>query len=481
MLPYDGEQQNIAAPSTSDWTWDPRFSLYFNLKTKQWAKPLPNGEWEYAGGTDQERADGAGSGKDSNDGADDGPNGEANSYAVPEEQVWPGNGTDEEDEANKPDPFAKAPLLRLVVSKRPDPSVLPPEQSVASLDPSEPVSIGRDKSFERRIRLRELAVSKVHATLFWALDPETEDGGYWAVVDNGSTHGTFISSDRSGEAIRLSEPKVASVPHRLHHLDTIRTGSTTFSVHIHPTFACSTCAVASDSSNLIPLVSAPSDGSSGANPAPNNYTTKTKEQKEQERREQMAGLKAKLLKAAPAPAAKSTARPPDSHESAASDTAPAPKPKKAAFVDRAAARRQRDAGASLPSKPAASPFFTVPGASSVATAAASSASAPKPASPANPFGTDSKGAQLLSKLGGSASTTALNGRTTGGLGTLIEARTYAAEREARPGLGSRELVVGVEKVAHGSNGDGGAGDGNGVKRDWRDVGRERSYKRFREV
>lgn len=218
MLPYDGEEQAVAAPSTSDWSWDPRFGLYFNFKTKQWAKPLPNGEWEYAGGVEHDQADQAENG-DSRD--EDGLNGDADPFAVPEEQVWPGNGTDDEDEASKPDPFARAPLLRLVVSKRPDPSVLPPAQTVASLDPSEPVSIGRDKSFERRIRLRELAVSKVQATLFWALDPETEDGGYWAIVDNGSTHGTFISSDRSGREIRLSEPKVASVPHRLHHLECV--------------------------------------------------------------------------------------------------------------------------------------------------------------------------------------------------------------------------------------------------------------------
>lgn len=190
----------------------------------------------------------------------------------------------------------------------------------------------------------------------------------------------------------------------------------------------------------------------------------------------MAGLKAKLLK--PASAAKPAGRPAASDPATSSDAAPAAKPKKTAFVDRAAARRQRDAGAAPPpSKPAISPFFAVPGASSIATAAACSASTAKPSPPVNPFATDSKGAQLLSKLGGGGGGTASsNGSTASGLGTLLEARTYAAEREARPGLGSRDLVVGVEKVAHGSNGAEG-----GVKRDWRDVGRERSYKRFREV
>ncbi|KWU42985.1 hypothetical protein RHOSPDRAFT_10769, partial [Rhodotorula sp. JG-1b] len=128
--------------------------------------------------------------------------------------------------------------------------VLPPAHKVASLDPGEPVSIGRDKSYERRIRLRELAVSKSHATLFWTVVV----GGYWAIVDNASTHGTFVRAEGEKRFVRLSEAKVASVPHRLYHLDSIRIGSTTFSVHIHPSFACSVCSVASDSSNLIPLV-----------------------------------------------------------------------------------------------------------------------------------------------------------------------------------------------------------------------------------
>ncbi|GJN92490.1 hypothetical protein Rhopal_005520-T1 [Rhodotorula paludigena] len=378
MLPYDGEP--VQAPSTSAWQWAPAYGLYFNALTRQWAKPKPDGTWEYADGV-QEGAGGdteGGSAEQSEHGSqgaeerpadkadpakeevhegdkrggregqgrqllqydDDGPALDA----LPPEQVWPGS--DDDDAPAPPDPLAKAPLLRLVVDKRADSTVLPPAQCVASIDPGEPVSIGRDKSFERRIRLRELAVSKAHCTLFWALDPETEDGGYWAVVDNASTHGTFLSSDRGDREIRLSEPKVASVPHRLHHFDTLRAGSTTFRVHIHASFACSSCSVASDSSNLIPLIATPSEDKSSTKPT---FLTKTKEQKEQDRREQMAGLRAKLLKPSSATSASSSSS--SSNGTAApspakSDSKPGQSPAKPTFIDRAAARRQRDAGSS---------------------------------------------------------------------------------------------------------------------------------------
>ncbi|GAA5891150.1 hypothetical protein JCM8208_002518 [Rhodotorula glutinis] len=514
MLPYDG--QPVQAPSTSAWAWDPTYALYFNRSTNQWAKPRPDGGWDYARGDNDKAAapreqpqeprddDDPQPALAEHDDADGQPRVDERtshraqvSYddvdqappatAVPEEQLWPASDDDDDDR------FSSAPLLRLVVLRRPDPAVLPPAHTVASLDPAEPVSIGRDKSFERRIRLRELAVSKTHCTLFWARGDGDgaqgeEDGGHWAVVDNGSTHGTFVGGGEGGESeVRLSDPKVASTPKRLHHLDTIRTGSTTFAVHIHPSFACTACTIASDSSNLIPLVAAPSDSALAA-PTPPAYTgSRTKAQKEEDRREQMALLRGKLLK--PAPGTSSTA--PSSSTSAASTSTPRAAAKPAAsspFIDRAAARRERNAHATP------SPFFAVPGrtSSSTATAAAAAPARPKPAAAAaaaDPFASDSRGARLLSKLSGSAgpaagSTPSAGASAGAGLGTLVEARTYAGSGEARdvrPGLGSRPLVVGVERVgeARSSGGAAGAGAGEG-KRDWRGEGRERSYKRLRE-
>lgn len=250
MLPYDGEP--VQAPSTSAWAWDDRYSLYFNSGTKQWARPRPDGGWDYAGGDDTAAATApeqpnqprdahshpAAANQDDDDDqprADDRSSHRAQvSYddvdqappaaAVPEEQLWPASDDDEPDPADR---LASAPLLRLVVHRRPDPAVLPLAHTVASLDPAEPVSIGRDKSFERRIRLRELAVSKTHCTLFWAphADPDAAhddaDGSYWAVVDNASTHGTFVADERGENEVRLSDPKVASTPRRLHHLECV--------------------------------------------------------------------------------------------------------------------------------------------------------------------------------------------------------------------------------------------------------------------
>ncbi|CAL1716548.1 unnamed protein product [Somion occarium] len=107
--------------------------------------------------------------------------------------------------------------------------------------------IGRDvappASETPRIRLKEMEVSKIHATIYW-------DGGRkeWSVVDMGSKHGTFLQSFAStsaARAIRLSSPRVASIPRRLRHGDQLTVGGTTFIVHIHENrMPCVDCSAA---------------------------------------------------------------------------------------------------------------------------------------------------------------------------------------------------------------------------------------------
>ncbi|GAA5969473.1 hypothetical protein JCM11641_008126 [Rhodosporidiobolus odoratus] len=491
MAPRADDAGKVA--SSSAWSWVPEYGLYYSAARKQYAKPLPSGEWDYADAqaTSDGRKQVSYEDVDEGDGGvefDERGKGKQAARAVPEEQLWP---DDEVEDLPPLDPYAKAPILRLVVLKRPEPSVLPTAQTVASLDPSEPVTVGRDKSFERRIRLKELAVSKTHCTLYWDIDPLLEDGGFWAVADNGSMHGTFVSSEGVGK-MRLSEPKVASAPSRLRHLDSLHVGSTTFSVHIHASFACSACSVTSDSSNVIPLVPPAEERST----APSKYATKTKEEKEQDRRDQLRGLRAKLLQP------ETTKNPKPSTSSSAAKTtspsSPSAATPKSVFVDRAAARRHRDGAPSrapAPAKPAPmNPFFAIPG-------PAASFSAPPsqtPASSLDSFSSESKGAQLLSKLTrpspassatsptAATSVTGAASRPSGtGLGTLIQPRTFdptaPGARDARPGLGSGRLVE-IEKVSQKPNGKGGVGGGAaGEKRNWREDVREASRKRYREM
>ncbi|KAJ2861159.1 hypothetical protein GGH94_005079 [Coemansia aciculifera] len=55
------------------------------------------------------------------------------------------------------------------------------------------------------------------------------------IVDQGSTHGTFVNGNR------LSESKTASKPFQLQHLDQITIGQTTLQLHIHEQLVCAKC------------------------------------------------------------------------------------------------------------------------------------------------------------------------------------------------------------------------------------------------
>lgn len=93
------------------------------------------------------------------------------------------------------------------------------------------MTIGRDRSWDCRLRLAEMIVSKYHAMVF--LDKSDK---LFYMIDNGSQHGTFVNEKR------LSEPKQASLPYELRHLDIVRIGSTSMQVHLHSMgWPCQTC------------------------------------------------------------------------------------------------------------------------------------------------------------------------------------------------------------------------------------------------
>src|SRR3984957_12559075 len=130
-------------------------------------------------------------------------------------------------------------------------SILPRKFKVGILDGYRMIQFGRDNALVGtdipRVRLKEMEVSKVHATVYW-----DEGMNEWAVVDMGSKHGTFLkspglSSTRMSESakegyLRLSLPRTASFPRKLRHFDLLTIGSTTFQVHIHEDkFPCTAC------------------------------------------------------------------------------------------------------------------------------------------------------------------------------------------------------------------------------------------------
>ncbi|TDL25497.1 hypothetical protein BD410DRAFT_595074 [Rickenella mellea] len=176
---------------------------------------------------------------------------ESHDYGHSLDLEWPGSDTSLH---SKPQPQAERPstrpqnCVRLLVASS---SILSRSRKIAVLDAYPQIQVGRDRPNSEvtpHIRLKEMEVSKHHATLFWDLEVQE-----WAIVDMGSKHGTFIARGTShlnntspdspgGKFTRLSPSRVASVPHSLHHLDEVSIGTTVFIVHLHPDLPCLSCA-----------------------------------------------------------------------------------------------------------------------------------------------------------------------------------------------------------------------------------------------
>jgi hypothetical protein len=157
---------------------------------------------------------------------------------------WPGEDDNLTIHEAKP---SRTHVFRLVVSNS---TVLSSKHKVVLLDGYSELQIGRDASLPGtnvpRVRLKELAVSKLHCIIYW--DSGRQE---WNIVDMGSKHGTFVRPDCTSSFSRLSQARTSSIPRRLGHLDQLQVGSTTFTVHIHEGHACEECSSAE--SNEVPL------------------------------------------------------------------------------------------------------------------------------------------------------------------------------------------------------------------------------------
>lgn len=201
---------------------------------------------------------------------------------------WPGEVPN--DEKADGGPATCGPSLRLLVLRT---SVFPTKQTLVITDGYTELQFGRDPATSQdipRVRLKEMEVSKLHATAY-------ADGDSWNIVDMGSKHGTFLQPRSSTMAVRLSPSRVASVPRPLHHLDTLVIGSTTFLVHIHPKQTpCSDCC--STFENEIPIFQSSHKRKAAKVPEPDaGYLPSTS----RDPKKALTMLKQRLLTSSPGP------------------------------------------------------------------------------------------------------------------------------------------------------------------------------------
>lgn len=202
-------------------------------------------------------------------------------------------------------------------------SILHKDLNLAVLDAYAETQFGRDVASQGsdtpRIRLKEMPVSKLHAAVFW--DKARRE---WAVVDMGSKHGTFLQSARQpgAEPVRLSPPRMASIPRALHHLDRLIIGSTTFLCHIHEDRTpCAECT--STDQGVIPLFAVPKESNRVVEKRPSDVAEMTHAKEARDAKKALTSLKRTLL-----------ARLDPHHESPSTSTRPP-----TSYIDRSARRR----------------------------------------------------------------------------------------------------------------------------------------------
>jgi hypothetical protein len=314
--------------------------------------------------------------------------------------------------------FKPWPLLRLLVQSS---CVLPRVQRLAVLDEYKEVQFGRDVasagSRTPRVRLKEMAVSKVHATMFW--DAERRE---WSVVDMGSKHGSFLRPGgyigpavNVGEdsGVRLSPPRVASFPRALKHGDALTLGSTTFVVHIHvDRMSCEGCTSSEGGENIIPLFPVPK--------VQNQGVKRTREEvnpipvEGRDAKKALTMLKRTLL---------------SRHDKARS----LPSSQSSSYVDRSAKRR-----ALYPSSPLDSPGAPSPRSNSPSVASSGSTPTPVPEDPPKPqpLPESNIGRRLLMMQGWQPGTALGSGENASGLIEPLE----ASAAPHRAGLGMPDVA-----------------------------------------
>ncbi|KAA1131157.1 hypothetical protein PGTUg99_018755 [Puccinia graminis f. sp. tritici] len=365
------------------------------------------------------------------------------------------------DSIPAPEPPRPFPI-RLLALPKARASTIDPNRNLLILQPGvdEPMVLGRDRTFEPSLRLKEMEVSKTHATFFWRADGEHASHG-WHIVDNASTHGTFISpSDAHHRATpnRLSKARKASLPYKLNHLDTVMVASDedpvlAFQVHLHPRFpsSCQACALLPDESNRMSLESQQPVSQDVCKTAEireeERYAMSpadVKLERERKRKIEMAKLRNQFFGDEAEPASKKQKKPDrtgatTNQQPVEEESVEQPEPKQ--YLDRAKLRRQTH-GRCAPSAPIQTP--------KPSQVTAGSSRIPETQEP-EPM---RRGAAMLAKLGG-------NPDSLKSMGTLIQARTLGS---SQAGLGSRELVVGVENI--------------GRPKDWREEAKLASWRRY---